>query len=71
MSDGRCGTCKWYVESKYNWKNGSCLKFDQGYMADKTFTAIATVTPSSDYSQLEVTPDFGCVLWESKEKANG
>lgn len=61
MSEGRCGTCRyfdmWHSHSDY----AICQKLD-GETVDAELAYMSGEYPSLLY----VKPDFGCVLWEPK-----
>lgn len=72
MSEQRCGTCKHFGHTdhaKANGYPGYCYRIQEYYCPGAEFKDLACV--SADVGGVfYCRPNFGCVLWESKETTN-
>jgi hypothetical protein len=61
MSEGRCGTCRWWDRERFLIPWGTCQKISYEWPPENQVAAI----DGADYdTALSTREDFGCVLWE-------
>lgn len=66
MSDGLCGTCRWFDAVLRSPRFGECRIVVLGTESRRPRSEKAWLA-GSDHAHLSVRKDFGCVLWKKKE----